>query len=500
MRYEMAVIGMYLHSFVRNGGWVLKTRLSTLHAIMFVTSLSVPVAGSVIAQSGAYDSEMAEMLFSMILSDDHEIVLIDLDDTVDQADLKQRISNTLETQDSAALFELFGEYGLAVDISNTSTEKLTLKALGTPEERLLKAIHNGDYESANSILANESVDVNKSVKVEPFFSEMTPIYLASYNGNTALVELLLKNGAAVNTVEPNESVLNNAVAAEKIEMVKLLLSAGASLDRSYNLALSAARSEDVSLMKLLLEHGVDPTLIGEKGWTPLSQAIMSGNLEVAHLLVELSDPRIVNYPISDSTDIPVSNALHLARHVFEPQLGEPLIKKILQRTEDLGGVSDVSLLQLRAHKSAAYMAYDALAPQEAVEQNLLGLEYVDVYSLSANTDQALRTETQTALAELHELSVIAGVPFSQENRNKAAHLATIEHQYAKWHDMLDIVEKATESDVTDLITRWTTEHGALKQTGWIYDWLLNWADELEDRTAQSRVFDVIAQFRPSIFK
>jgi ankyrin repeat protein len=47
---------------------------------------------------------------------------------------------------------------------------------------------------------------------------------------------------------------------------------------------AAAARNDTSLVKLLLDHGADPTATQQSGFTALDAAVQNGNTEMADLL------------------------------------------------------------------------------------------------------------------------------------------------------------------------------------------------------------------------
>ena len=130
----------------------------------------------------------------------------------------------------------------------------------------------------------------------------TPLILATRRaGNSRTVRLLLERGAgAAERDEAGISPIMAGAASGDVETVRLLLDAGAMAgdfpESNHSRAATraagyrtplmwAAFNNDVSMLRLLLEHGADPnqaTLYG----SPLSQACWSDSVEAARILID----------------------------------------------------------------------------------------------------------------------------------------------------------------------------------------------------------------------
>jgi ankyrin repeat protein len=131
----------------------------------------------------------------------------------------------------------------------------------------------------------------------------SPLGLAAFFGRREVLQLLLERGAAADVPSKNGM------------QVRPLHSAAANRDGAAALATA----------KLLLEHGAQPNVRQEGGWTPLHQAAASGNLELMKLLLEHgADPRAV----SDDQKSP--RALALER-------GQPEAARLLERLPGAAG-------------------------------------------------------------------------------------------------------------------------------------------------------------------
>ena len=447
------------------------------------------------------------------------ITIIDLLVAGEQATVEKRLLDALKRQDEQTLVDIVIEYSLVIDMEKSSETTLALRSVvaASKEEQLASLVQNNRFEKVKEMLEQGGVDVNAAIDTEGFFA-FTPITRAAAFQNMKIVELLLMHGADPDNNGDKDvlSALGHAVKNHNLEMTRLLLDAGASIDFNHKLlgreplAVWAAQTNDLSLMQLLIERGADLSKVGTFGWTPLSEAIRLKHADMADFLVDLNDPRILTTPANpasfhnrfDGRFFPRSNALHLARHFLDATRSDRLVKRILDRTKALGGDAAASLLDLQARSSASELAYAELDLPDAIRQRQMALESVDVLSLDSQSDSDLLGASLSMLVNLHELQVIAGESFTEENREKAEHLGKINNVYTKWHKMLDIMTVASAEDAGHLIEDWQKSYGDPKQEGWNYGMLLSWADEnIKERADRLRVYETIDIFRKvEVFK
>ena len=153
--------------------------------------------------------------------------------------------------------------------------------------RLTEAVRQGKLNEVNQLL-----DQGEPVNAEDWD---TPPLLATAagQGQTAIVELLLKRGAKINAME--SAALKAAVQAKDMPMVTLLLNRGAAVDpskdslnayqRVYQSPLGlAVHSGQFEMAKYLIDKGADVNL--EQSTLILSKAVINKDLRMVDLLLE----------------------------------------------------------------------------------------------------------------------------------------------------------------------------------------------------------------------
>jgi uncharacterized protein len=117
--------------------------------------------------------------------------------------------------------------------------------------------------------------------------------LASYFGHFDVVDYLVKAGAPVNSAARNElkaAPIHSAAAAGQAKITELLLQHGADPNISeqggYTPLHAAAENGDIEVIRVLLYGGADLTLRRDDGKAPLDLALEAGHTEAAKLLQE----------------------------------------------------------------------------------------------------------------------------------------------------------------------------------------------------------------------
>jgi uncharacterized protein len=119
-------------------------------------------------------------------------------------------------------------------------------------------------------------------------------------GRIEIASFLIAQGAELNALWPVhiDSMLGDAALSGSIDMVKLLLDSGAALEpklSSVGLELypyrtpfmAACRAGNVSIAKLLIEHGANPHRVGYEGYTALAYALASGKQDMLDYVLSL---------------------------------------------------------------------------------------------------------------------------------------------------------------------------------------------------------------------
>jgi len=153
---------------------------------------------------------------------------------------------------------------------------------------LFEACAVGKFDAATLLIFQNPEAVNE-------FSEdgFTPLGLACYFGHEDLARFLVLKGADVNLASKNGFnvfPIHSAVAANNINITKMLLDAGAYPNVCQKAGLAplhtAAELGNIELIILLLEHGAEVSLRMEGGKLPADLAAEKGYNEIADILRE----------------------------------------------------------------------------------------------------------------------------------------------------------------------------------------------------------------------
>lgn len=168
-----------------------------------------------------------------------------------------------------------------------------MSELPSPGSNLLDALYRGDQEALDMALAAEPdltifeaaavgrlERVHELLLLEGGFVDLwspdgfTGLHLAAFFGHVDVAAELLKRGADVNAVSRNElgvQPINSAAAANHAEVVRLLLDHGADPSArdaaGFTPIHAAAQSGNDALYELLVEHGADQDAVTDDGRT-----------------------------------------------------------------------------------------------------------------------------------------------------------------------------------------------------------------------------------------
>src|SRR6267378_934049 len=144
----------------------------------------------------------------------------------------------------------------------------------------------GDLETVRNLVGGDRELVN-AFAADGFY----PLGLAAFFGHRAIVEFLLKNGADVKTAARNAqkvTALHGAVARRDVEIVKMLLEAGADANARQESGFVplhvAASNGHAALVELLLKHGARADAKTDDGKTAGEMAAEKGHKELAEML------------------------------------------------------------------------------------------------------------------------------------------------------------------------------------------------------------------------
>ncbi len=185
---------------------------------------------------------------------------------------KSPLADAAEKSDRVALRKLLKSHA---DVNAPQADGMTA---------LHWAAHLDDLETAKLLVSANANTTNRY--------GVTPLALACQNGATAMVELLLAQGAGPNTtLRGGETALMTAARTGKAGPVMALLSRGARVDakerRGQTALMWAAADGHAAVVELLLNAGADfRTALPDSGFTPLLFAARDGRAGVVRVLLK----------------------------------------------------------------------------------------------------------------------------------------------------------------------------------------------------------------------
>lgn len=148
------------------------------------------------------------------------------------------------------------------------------------------AATSGDIDDMKQILSSGG---NINLKNEKYLQ--TPLQLAVYNQNFAMVSFLLSKGAHVNSKMRNgQSALFIAAYHGDLDIIKALVKKGAVINMKDNKGSTAlhraAEGGDKDTVKYLIEKGAHVNAVDKEMTTPLHIAAYMGNEDAVWVLVQ----------------------------------------------------------------------------------------------------------------------------------------------------------------------------------------------------------------------
>ena len=148
-------------------------------------------------------------------------------------------------------------------------------------ELLELAIENDEMEAALLVLNHGGIDGGSKLPK----TRMTPIELSLIKGYS----LVQQNSSHMNAIYSNGlTLLQNAILNKSIELVEILISNGANVNTkgSYERPLILALENGLAdIAKLLIKNGADIESASRRGYTPLHVCLGYGHLEMANFLI-----------------------------------------------------------------------------------------------------------------------------------------------------------------------------------------------------------------------
>lgn len=164
------------------------------------------------------------------------------------------------------------------------------KPLSQRDKDLIRSAYNGELAKVEALVAKGAA-VNLQDK-----KKRTPLILAAHNGHTTIVEFLFSKGADINARDSdNQTALMYVSKRSFNETAGFLLRNGAEVNvqskkKGITALMRAAVSDNVELVRMLLEHGADANLEDVFGRTAKFLAQKKGNSAVVDMLPEPPAP------------------------------------------------------------------------------------------------------------------------------------------------------------------------------------------------------------------
>jgi ankyrin repeat protein len=164
-------------------------------------------------------------------------------------------------------------------------------------KQLYSAVEKGNLDWIRELITNNRLLIKE-------VSGMLLLCEAVKAENIDVVRLLIELGAEVNDEDrimyDNEIPLSIACYRGKFEIARLLIDAGATIDtvredpEYFNPLMCAVCSGNLDLVKLLVDRGADVNVIRAGGTSALSIAIHCKHLDLIDYLTPLTDPKMIS--------------------------------------------------------------------------------------------------------------------------------------------------------------------------------------------------------------
>lgn len=170
------------------------------------------------------------------------------------------------------------------------------------EDRRIELIHSDDWKALKHLIG-EKAALNSPTLIRDGF-KVSMLQFAAADGALAVTEGLLNAGAHIDAANRNRTPLCWALSSHQLTIVRVLLKSGANpnipclaeVDEAgqWTSLLSATYRNNEESVKMLLEHGADPSFVSTKGIGCITCAADRRNYELVKLLLQAGAPPLGN--------------------------------------------------------------------------------------------------------------------------------------------------------------------------------------------------------------